>query len=100
MANNTNRMPFQPHAPYANEVVVEAGQSVHATIALMSSGDVLRLKPGTYTGTTLTVPTGINLRGSGSNTIFQFSVVLQGTASCQGVYIDDGYYIEQNGVKY
>ncbi len=76
--------------------------SISEGIAAAVAGFDVRVLPpapdAPYTGN-VTVPTGINLIGSG-NCVLDGNVILQGTASIEGIVLTAGHYIQQNGVKY
>ena len=87
-----------------NNTIISVGAGLKYTtlsvaIAAAVAGYDIDVKPGTYTET-VTVPTGINLIGSGSNCVLNGNLILQGTANARGILIADGYYVEQNGVRY
>lgn len=85
-------------------IVAESGTNTTRTLSgavtAATSGMDILVTPGTYEEGTITVPTGINIIGTSSNCVINSNIVLEGTASCTGVYINTGYYIEQDGVKY
>lgn len=85
---------------------VTEGQSVQAAIdAAVEAGAgrenpwIINLKPGEYTES-VHVPSGLNIVGTGTDCVFHCNLILHGSSSAYGIVIDDGYYVEQNGVKY
>jgi hypothetical protein len=78
---------------------VYPGQSIDTQITAAVAGQDVWVMPGTYTEN-VTVPTGINLIGSGTNCVLAGNLVIQSGGSAKGILISDGYYVEQDGVKY
>lgn len=85
--------------PYKNVSVVQDGESIQSKVNAASSGDDIEIKAGTY-AEDVTVPTGINLIGSGTNCVLDGNLILQGTANARGIVISEGYFVEQDGVKH